>query len=423
MLNLNYPGPESIYRSEMENGMTVLAYHNPAAESVVIEGYVRAGALVEGRESSGLANFVAELLLRGTGERDFEQIFEELESVGAALDFGGGRNLTDFSGSCLAEDLELLLALLSASLRQPIFPEEQIEAVRGEILTGLQIRANDTGQMAALTFRESLYQDHPYGQSVDGYVETVGRFQRDDLVDFHEAYYGPRGMVITVVGGIKPEDVATKINAFFGDWKKPQTSMPEAPGLERPASTIRNQVIMPQKSQSDIVVGWPGPLRSAPDYLDASMANTILGVFGMMGRLGQKVREEQGLAYYAYSRLHGGLGPSPWYISTGVDPDNVDLALESIFQEVNRLRSEPIPEEELADSQAYRIGSLPVGLETSGGLASVITDIEMYDLGLDYLQKLPAKLESITTKSVQMAAEKYLNTEQVAIAVAGPQEN
>jgi zinc protease len=407
----------------LENGITVLAYHNPAAESVVIEGYIKAGALVEGRERAGLANFVAELLLRGAGERDFGQIYEELESVGASLYFGGGRHLTEFSGSCLVEDLKLLLALLSASLRRPIFPDEQIEAVRGEFLTGLQIRANDTGQMAALTFRESLYQDHPYGQSVDGYMETVERFQRDDLVDFHEAYYGPKGMVITVVGGIEPEDVAAKISAAFSDWKKPQSMMSEAPGQARPASTIRKQVIMPQKSQSDIVVGWPGPLRSAPDYLDASMANTILGVFGMMGRLGQKVREEQGLAYYAYSRLHGGLGPAPWYISTGVDPDNVELALESIFQEVNRLRSEPVPEEELADSQAYRKGSLPVGLETSGGLASVITDIELYELGLDYLHKLPAKLESITIQSVQMAAVKYLDTEQVVIAVAGPQES
>jgi len=421
-LNLSYPGPESIYRSEMENGIIVLSYHNPAAESVVIEGHVKAGALVEGRDRSGLANFVAEVLLRGTSERSFEQVYEELESVGATLDFGGGRNLTDFSGSCLVEDLELLLTLLSASLWQPIFPEEQVEAVRGEILTGLQMRANDTGQMAALTFRESLYQDHPYGQSVDGYEETVTRFQRDDLVDFHETYYGPKGMVITVVGGIEPEEVAAKIDAIFGDWNKPQASMPEVPGLERPAKTIRKQVIMPQKSQSDIVAGWPGPLRSAPDYLDASLANTILGVFGMMGRLGQRVREEQGLAYYAYSRLHGGLGPSPWYISTGVDPDNVELALNSIFQEVDRLRIELIPEEELADSLAYRKGSLPVGLETNSGLASVITDIEMYDLGLDYLQKLPAKLESITTQSVQTAAEKYLNTEQVAIAVAGPQE-
>ena len=87
------------------------------------------------------------------------------------------------------------------------------------------------------------------------------------------------------------------------------------------------------------------------------------------------------------------------------------------------MRIEKVPEEELEDSLAYRKGSLPVGLETNSGLASVITDIEMYDLGLDYLQKLPAKLESITTQSVQTAAEKYLNTEQVAIAVAGPQES
>ena len=150
------------------------------------------------------------------------------------------------------------------------------------------------------------------------------------------------------------------------------------------------------------------------------MANTILGVFGMMGRLGQNVREKQGLAYYAYSRMHGGLGPSPWYISTGVAPDKVEKAIASILQEVERLRMEPIPEEELADSQAFRRGSLPVGLETNDGLVSVIIDMELYDLGFDYLANLPAKINAMTPVTVQAAAQKYLSTEQIVIAIAGP---
>lgn len=196
--------------------------------------------------------------------------------------------------------------------------------------------------------------------------------------------------------------------------------MPDAPPAVRPSQTLRVHVDMPQKMQSDIVLGLPGPLRSAPDYLEASLANTVLGVFGMMGRLGQNVREKQGLAYYAYSRLHGGLGPSPWYISTGVAPEKVELALDSVLAEIERLCTEPIPKEELADSQAYRTGSMPVGLETNSGLASVITDIELYNLGLDYLRHLSGKIMAMTPETVQAAAQKYLTSQQLAIAVAGP---
>jgi zinc protease len=150
------------------------------------------------------------------------------------------------------------------------------------------------------------------------------------------------------------------------------------------------------------------------------MANTILGVFGMMGRLGKNVREKQGLAYYAFSRLQGGLGPAPWYVSTGVAPEKVEQAINSILHEIDRMQHEPIPEDELADSQAFRAGSLPVSLETNDGLAGVITDIEVYDLGLDYLQQLPDKFNAMTPESVQAAAQRYLSTEQIAVTVAGP---
>jgi zinc protease len=227
-------------------------------------------------------------------------------------------------------------------------------------------------------------------------------------------------MIITLVGAITPEEALAKIEATFADWEKPQSSMPDAPPAARPDSMRRSHVDMPDKSQSDIVLGLPGPLRSAPDYLEASMANTILGIFGMSGRLGKNVREKQGLAYYVFSRLQGGLGPSPWYTSTGVAPDKVEQAIESILHEFQRLQNEPIPEEELADSQAYRTGTLPVSLETNDGLAGIITDMEVLDLGLDYLQILSEKIYAMTPETVQEAARKYLSAEQIAIAVAGP---
>jgi zinc protease len=321
----------------------------------------------------------------------------------------------------LVEDVDLLFSLLGGSLREPTFPEQQIERVRSEIMTGLQIRANDTSQMASLAFRSLLYGEHPYAISSDGYPETVAEIRKDDMAAFYDEYYGPQGMIITIVGGLDEAGALSKVESAFGDWRKKQSMMPSVAVANRPDGIVRTQVNMPQKTQSDIVLGLPGPLRSAEDYLEASMANTILGVFGMMGRLGKNVREEQGLAYYAYSRLQGGLGPGPWYVSTGVAPDKVEQAITSILHEIDRLRTEPLPADELADSQAYRTGSLPVGLETNSGLASTITHMEHYGLGLDYLQLLPDKFEAMTPETVQAAAAKYLSSDSLAIAVAGPE--
>jgi zinc protease len=420
MPDLTYPGPESITRLELDNGLVLLIYEKPNSESVVIEGLVRCGSLVETRENAGLASFAADMLMRGTGRRSFEQIYEEIESVGASLDFGSGRHTTSFSGGGLAEDLGLILEMTADCLREPTFPEDQLEAVRGEIITGLQMRANHTGRMAGLAFRELLYQDHPYGLSVEGYIDSVSRLGRQELVDFHRHHYGPRGLILAVVGAVEKEAVTEMVTGAFGDWRTDQQPLPDAPPAKRPVTTVRTQVEMAEKTQSDIVLGLPGPLRSAEDYLEASVANTILGVFGMYGRLGTSLREEQGLAYYAYSRLQGGLGPSPWLVATGVAPDRVEQAIESILAEIRRLQSEPIPPEELADTQAYRTGSMPVSLETSDGLAGVMVDMELYDLGLDYLQHLPDRINGMTPESVQAAARRYLSAEQIAIAVAGP---
>lgn len=420
MLDILYPGPQTIRRAVLPNGITALIYENFASESVVIEGVVRAGALAETRAMAGLANFTAVSLMRGTEKRPFAQIYEDLESVGAGLGFSGGSHTTGFAGSGLVEDVDLLLDLLAQSLCYPTFPEKQIEQIRGQMMTGLFMRANDTRGMANLTFYETLYAGHPYGRSTNGYLETLPAISRDDLADFHARYYGPRGMILTIVGAIKAEAALAKITAVFGGWRNPrQESLPAVPDAARPVKLTRTNHNIPDKSQTDIILGLPGPRRSAPDYLDASLMNTVLGVFGMMGRIGKKVREEQGLAYYAYSDLQGGFGPSPWTASAGVAPDKVEPAIASIRGEIEQMQKKLVPVEELADSQAFRAGSLPVGLETNSGMAGIITNMELYGLGLDYLRCFPDMIRAITPDRVQAAAQKYLSTEQLVIAVAG----
>ncbi len=420
MQNLLYPGLENIHRYVLPNGITVLIYENFATQSVVIDGLVRVGALAETRQSAGLSSFTSAMLMRGTEKRPFTHIYETTESIGASLGFSSGYFSTGFAAKGLVEDLGLLLDLTAQSLRHPTFPAAQIEKMRGQYLTALYMRADNTQQMANLCFNEAVYPDHPYGRSTSGYLDSITSITRDEVAAFHADYYQPQGMILTVVGGVGVDEVLAEVTAVFGDWHHPNPKpMPAMPPATRPAAKMRVQVDLPDKSQSDILIGLPAPARSAPDYMDASVMNTILGVFGMMGRIGQVIREEKNLAYYAYSRLQGGMGPSPMFAAAGVVPDKVEETIEAILHEIERIQTELVPLDELADSQAYRTGSMPVGLETNEALASIITDMELYDLGLDYLQRFDDIINAITPERVRAAAKKYWSTEQIVIATAG----
>lgn len=422
-MNLSYPGPESIFRHTLDNGIVLLVYENFSSQTVVINGLVHAGAIADPPEQAGLADFTSSLLLRGTARRSFEQIYDDLEAVGAGLSFWSGRLTTQFAARGLVEDMDLLLALASESLREPTFPEPQIEQVRGQIMTGMQMQANDTRFMASRRFNELAYQGHPLQQSVSGYLTTIPAIRREEIVAFHRAAYGPRGMIITIAGAVEARTAIAKVDDVLGDWaNEDQPPVAEIPDAARPAALVRQHWPMRDKRQSDIVMGLPGPRRSAQDYLDASLMNTVLGVFGSMGRIGHSVREEQGLAYYASSRLAGGKGPGAWSASAGVAPDKVEQAIGSILDEIRRMQDELVPEDELQDSKAYRTGSLPVSLETNSALASIIGDMEYMELGLDYLQRYEDLIAAITPERVQAAAQKYLSAEQLVISVAGPPE-
>ena len=422
-MTARYPGPETIRRHVLDNGITVLIYENMASNTVAIQGVVRAGAIVEPAAQAGLADFTAVLLIRGSASWTFEAIAEALESVGASVSFGSSRHTTGFATYSLVEDLDLALDIAADALCRPTFPAEHVERVRGQTITGLQMRANDTRSMARLAFNEAAYAGHPYSRSVNGYEDTVARLGRDDVRDFHSRLYGPQNMIIGLAGAISTDEALRKLNATFGGWRNDgQQPIPLAPDAARPNGLVRRQVTMPEKHQVDLVLGLPGPRRAAPDYLDASLMNTILGVFGMMGRIGHNVREEQGLAYYASSRLEGGLGPGPWLASAGVAPDKVEQAIESIRHEIRRIQEEPVAVEELADSQAYRTGSMPMSLETNSGLVDVITDMELYDLGMDYLHTYTPVVKAITPERIQAAARRYLSADDLVIAVAGPVE-
>lgn len=416
------PGPDDIVRAVLPNGITVLTRENFTSPAVVVDGILRGGALWEVPERAGLANFHSEVLMRGTTHHTFDQLYEEIESISASLDVSAGGHTYSLDSKSLAEDLPRMLSLLAEVMREPTFPEEHVKKVRGQIVTGLQMRAHNTRQMASLKFQELAYPPgHPYGISIAGYIETIPKITRDDIADFHQQF-GPRDAIIVVVGAVKADDAVRMVKAAFGDWQNPnQRNTPEAPPAAPLDETRQAFIPIPGKTQSDIVLGYPGPARSAADYQAARMANNILGNFGMMGRLGDAVREQQGLAYYSYSQLNGGLGPGPWKVSAGVEPENVPDAVETIRREIRRMVEEPVTDEEIADNKSFFKGQLVLGLETNEGVAASILAMELYELGLDYLQNFAATIDAITQQDILAAAQHYLNPDVYALAVAGPQ--
>jgi zinc protease len=415
------PGPDDITREQLENGIIVLARPNFNSPSVVISGYLATGGLFDPDDKLGLADFTASALMRGTAQRDFQSIYDALESAGASLGFNGATHTTSFSGKALTEDLPLLMELLAETLQEPVFPGQQVARLKAQLLTGLAMRAQDTRDMASLAFDQLVYHDHPYSRPEDGFPETVEQIHREDLVAFHQKHYGPKGMVLAIVGAVDPVDAVQWVRAALGNWKNPeQPPTFQLPPIQSLEETVSQKFTIPGKSQADLVIGAAGPARSAPDFIAASLGNSVLGQFGMMGRIGEVVREQAGLAYYAYSNLSGGLGPGPWSVTAGIDPANVDEATDLIRAEIERFVSETVSAEELSDSQANFIGRLPLALESNGGVAGALLNLERYDLGLDYYRKYADQINAVTVEDILAAAQHYLDPHKLAIAVAGP---
>ncbi len=416
------PGSEDIIRQTLPNGIIVIARENPQSPSVVVDAFIHAGSIYEKRSKAGLANYTASMLMRGTKNASFEEIYEKIEAVGTSLGVSSAVHTVGFGGKALPEDLNLLLETAADAVRNPIFPHDHLERMRAEILTGLAMRAHNTRVMASLAFYETLFgTDHPYGYSNSGYQESITSIARADLQDFHKQHYGPTGMIITIVGNVAANKAISLVESHFGDWtNNKQPDIAPAP-TARTINCAENQHIhIPGKTQTDIVLGYVGPRRSDSDYQSIRIANSILGVFGMYGRLGKTVRKKHGLAYYSFSRADANFGPGTWRLIAGVDPTNVDTAIKVMLEEIDTLIIKLVSHKELDDNKSYILGSIPIQLETNEGIAGTLASMELYGLGMNYLQHLPKQIKGVSRQDVRKAAARLLDPATYVVTSAGP---
>jgi zinc protease len=410
-------------RLPLKNGLVLLHNRAAANPSVVVRALVRAGASRETHSEHGIAGLTGRMLRQGTENISKSALAEELDGMGAGLSVDVGYALVSISIKCLAGDFVRAMQILAELVCRPTFPAEELDRLRGQVLTELREIEDNTRVVAERTWRELAYPStHPYHRLTVGNAATVEAVTRDDLAAFQSAWYGPNQTTLMVVGDVPLDEAHAAAEANLGDWPGVRIEHVEStlPASDVPLRQSR-EVEMVGKTQADVVIGLPTLDRGSSDYYALSFANHILGRMYFMGRFGEKVRDEQGLAYYAYSELQASYGRGAWLMRAGVNPRNLDRALLSIDAELQRFLDEGPTPQEHTDGISSILGSLPRQLETNEGAAAVMSEIELYDLGLDYLERFPAIIRGLTREQVTEAARRWIDIQNLIIAIAGPQ--
>jgi len=413
----------NVQERRLANGLDVIVQENHANPMIVVTGCVRAGSVDDPQGKYGLANIVADMLLRGTATRTSQQIAEATDFVGAQIGTQAARERTDFSAQMLTANFPDILGLLADVLRNPSFPADELEKERGEVLTALQQEAQDTGIVSTRRLFALLYPPtNPYEHPADGAPEDVHGITRDDVVNFYRRAYRPDRTTMIIVGDITPEAAFTAVEKAFGDWKGQGEAAPAyVPPPVNPAPAVPPvMVTLPDKSQDDIAMGQIGLSRKDPDYEAADIMNLILGGDEFVGRVGKRVRDTEGLGYYAYTVFAPGLEAGPWVFRAGANPSNVSHAIASARDEVNKMVAGGVTEAELAWAKDHAIGARRLSLATDAGIAAELENDAFYGLGLDYAQRYPQIVRALTKAQVDAAARKYLHPAALDTVVAGP---
>ena len=403
--------------------MTLLAKQTTTTPAVAITLTLRAGSMADPPALPGMTWLLSRVIDRGTATRSAADIAEELDSRGITLTTFVTRHAFSLGCRCLADDFEPVLALLGDIVMSPSLPEEEIATRKGEVITSIRQDDDNPAIRATEALMALLYPGgHPYGRRTKGSIEVVEQLTREQLVRLHGERFAPSELTAGIVGDVEPARARDVTARVFAGWKKPAPP-PLAVPPEVPA-TGRQRVVIPMmnKAQADVAYGFTAITRSDPAYYAYWLMNVAFGQYAIGGRLGDSIRERQGMAYYVSSALDANLAPGPLTIRAGVSPANVDRAIASIDDEIARLRRDGLTPRELDESRRYLIGSIPRSLETNGAIANFLQTEEFFGLGLDYDERLPNLLRAVTMDEVNAAARRALDSARATFVIAGPYE-
>ncbi len=403
--------PTQLFR--LPNGLRLLVKEDHRLPFVELRAALAGGLLAETSPDSGLTSLLAKLLLKGTSQRNAEEIALAIESVGGSLEPYAGNQSFGVSAEVLAEDFSLGLELLADVLLRPNWPVSALERERQMQLASLKGQRDQLLQCAFKAVRRQLFGDAGFGLDALGTETSVRRFTVADLATFHSRLVTPDNCVLAVFGDIKPAVVREAIEQTFGQWS------PAAHPLVIPSATPHT--VTPRsdekrdKEQAVFVLGFLGTTFDNPDRYALELLQEACSDMG--SRLFLRIRDELGLAYYVGASHFIGRTPGYFAFYCGTAPDKVDQVETELRQQAELLRTEGLTAEELARSKAKIIGQRKIARQDLGQVASTCALDELCGLGYAHSDGDDARFEAVTLADVRAAAERYLRPEHAAVAI------
>jgi zinc protease len=426
LLNCTSSGePEKdVIKKVLPNGLTIIVKSNPDSKVLGINILGKNRSTMEPEGKTGIADFVNRMLLKGTKTRSAEKIAEDLSSIGAEItlvdnpwipydDVYTTHSYTFIKFQTIDEFTDKGIELLSDVVKNPNFPEEEIEKVRKEMMMLLGRQKGSTRQTVKDLFYATLFENHPYSKPIMGIPRTIGTITSGDLVSFHGTFYSPNNMIITVVTNLPADEMMNKIKNAFEDMQKVDFPPPNIVAPQELTAPVKAQEIM-EKEQVYIYLGGPLPGIFSADVPALKVMNSILS-----SRMGLNLREKQGLAYSVGSSANFDK-QFGWFIAAiGTRPQNYQVALDGILAEMQKIKEEEVSLEELEKAKNGIWGSMLFYRLSRVNQAYFMSVNEFKEVGYDYDDKFVQHIRQVTADQVKQAAEKYLDTENYVLAVVG----
>lgn len=378
------------------------------------------GAALDPSGKEGLARMTASVLDEGAGDMDSQAFQLRLEELSITLQFDAGRDTFGGTLRTLTGNRDEAFALLKQALTAPRFDPEPVARMKSQLQALLRRQAENPGSIANKRFFSTVFPDHPYGRSVGGTEQSIAAITVDDMRTFVAERLTRDNLVIGVAGDITPDELSRLLTSTFAEL--PEKAAPNGvPNTEAEAEAAIVVVEQPAR-QSAIIFGQRGLKRDNPDYYAATVMNRILGGGGFTSRLYQEVRDKRGLAYSVRTSLvplaHAGLIVG----SAGTANERAGETIEVVRDQWRRMAEEGATAEEIADAKTYLVGSFPLRFTSNGSIAGILAAMQIYDLGIDYLDRRNALMEGVTLDDVNRVAEDVLDPSALTMIVVGEPE-
>lgn len=403
------------FRHKLSNGLEVVLVESHAIPKFTAELYFRSGNAVAA--SPGLAEIAATVARTGTTRRTSRQIEEDLRRWGADLSTGAGADTSAISFGGLSEFSKPLLELAAEIAREAAFPAEQFERERRQKFEEMRIARTTPGFLAGERMRKVLFGSHPYANFAPSEAQ-VEAYKLEALVSFYREHYRPSGALLVIVGDFAPEKMLADIESVLGGWSgaPPKVAAQPAPP---PAKSRRVHLVhVPGAVQTEILIGNMAITRKHPDWLRLALANNIYGG-AFNSRLVMNIREQKGYTYSPRSGMHPLRQYGFFTVSAAVRNEVVAATLTETFYELDRMRSLPVEEAELADALHYMTGVFSLGLGTQAGIAGQLSTVLLNELPEDYLETYRERVRALTSADVLQAARQYFDSAHAQIVIAG----